>query len=126
MSGRKSNLPKFQILTAGDMSSSTPLVSAVTNIEHLDNIALQFNFSGTPTGAFAVEVSVDYAQDANGNVTNPGTWVPMALSPAPAAAGAAGSIFIDIQMTSAPWIRSKYTKASGSGLLDMWISAKMV
>ena len=122
---RKNNLRQFKILSAGDMSQAT-LTSAITNIQHLDDIAVQFNFSGAPTGTFSVEVSVDYAQDEEGNVQNAGNWIPMTLTPTPIASGAAGSVFIDIQLTSAPWIRAKYTKSSGTGSVDMWISAKAV
>lgn len=109
MSGRKSNLRQFQTITAGDMSQAAPIVSAVTNIQMLDNIGIQFNFTSAPTGDFTVDVSTDYAQDTYGNVTNAGNWIPITLSPAPAAAGAAGNIFINITEISAPWMRQTYT-----------------
>lgn len=102
------------------------VTSAVTNIQFLDNIGVQFNFTGTPTGTFSVEISADYEQDTNGNVTNAGNWVSLVLSPIPAAAGAADSIYIDITQISAPWVRAKYTRTSGTGTLNGFITAKQV
>lgn len=125
MSSRKNTLRKFQTITAGDMSAAS-ITSAVTNIETHDNIAIQLNFTGTPVGTFAVEVSVDYERDSHGNVIDSGTWVPITLSPAPAAAGADGSILIDLNQLASPWIRVVYTKTSGTGSLDAFISAKML
>ncbi len=107
MSGRKNNLLKFKTMSAGDMSQAS-LISLITNIQWLDNIGIQFNFTGSPTGDFHVEVSADYAQDNQGNVTNAGLWVPITLSPAPTASGSAGQIYINITEISAPWIRQTY------------------
>jgi len=122
---RKSNLLKFQNIVNGDMSQSS-ITSAVSNIEFLDNIGLQLVFTGTPTGTFSVELSIDYQQDQQGNVINAGTWTPMSFSITPVASGAAGSVYIDINQISAPWMRVKYTKTSGTGTLQGYLTAKMV
>lgn len=124
MSGRKNSLPKFQIITAGNMSGN--LMSSVTNIEYMDNIGIQLNFTGTPTGTFAVQVSIDYVQDAQGNVTNAGNWIALSLTPAPTAAGSANQIYIDINQLSAPWIRTIYTAGSSTGTLNAFVTAKMI
>jgi hypothetical protein len=122
---RKSNLQRFQNIVSGDMSQAS-ITSAVSNIEFLDNIGLQLIFTGTPTGTFSVELSINYSQDQQGNVTNTGTWTPMTFSSTPVASGAAGSVYIDINQISAPWMRVKYTKTSGTGTLQGWLTAKMV
>lgn len=121
MSSRKS-LRSFKIFTAGAMAGN--LTSAVSNIEFYDNIGIELVFTGTPTGTFSVEVSIDYVQDQNGNVTNAGTWTALSLGATPAATGAAGSIYIDINQMSAPWIRVKYTATSSTGTLNGWICGK--
>lgn len=134
MSGRKSNLLNYQTISSGDMSAAS-LTSSVTNIQFLDDIGVQFNFSGSPVGSFAVQVSADYAQDTFGNVTNPGNWAPLTFSyfngattiTATSIPTSAGSpIYIDMALLSAPWIRAVYTKVSGTGTLDAYITAKVV
>lgn len=121
----KNTLQTFRNIIAGDMSQAT-ITSAVSNIQFLDDIGIQLNFTGTPTGTFAVQVSIDYAQDSQGVVTNAGNWIGITLSPAPVASGSADQIFIDIQQISAPWIRVVYTKTSGTGTLNGYISAKAI
>ncbi len=123
MGSRKNNLLKFQTITNGDMT--TALTSAVTNIQFLDNIAIQLDFAGTPTGTFQVQVSVDHAQDNNGNVTVAGSWVPLLLSSNPVAAGTSGTIYIDLNQLSAPYMRVTYT-GTGAGTLNAFVSAKTI
>lgn len=125
MSGRKNNLRLFRNIAAGDMSQAT-ITSSVTNIQFLDNIGIQLTFTGAPVGTFEVQVSADYAQDDNGNVTNAGNWTSITLSPSPAAAGSGSTIYIDMNQLSAPWIRVKYTKTSGTGTLNGYITGKQL
>lgn len=124
MSGRKNNLLQYQVMSSVSMASN--IVSSVTNIAYLDNIGIQFNYSGSPLGAFNVQISGDYNQDNNGNVLNPGNWINLTLSPAPAASGTTGQAYVDIFQISAPWIRTTYTASSGTGFLSVYITAKMV
>lgn len=124
MSGRKNNLYQFQVLASVTMSSS--VISSVTNIQYLDNVGVQFNFTGNSIGSFSVQVSADYSQDNNSNVLNPGTWISLTLSPSPSANGSAGSIYVDLNQLSAPWIRSQYVGNSGSGVLSTYITGKMI
>jgi len=125
MSGRKSNLKQYQLVKNGDMSQAS-ITSPVTNIANLDNIGIQLNFTGSPTGTFQIQISADYNQDYQGNVENPGNWVPMVFSTPPVASGSAGSVYLDIAELSAPWIRVVYVRASGSGSLQAWITGKMI
>lgn len=134
MSGRKSNLKKFQNIIAGDMSASS-ITSTVSNIEQLDNIGLQLSWTDAPVGSFQIQVSIDHAQDINGNVTVPGSWTPLVvsylsggtLSQATSISTSVGSpIYVDLTQLSAPWIRVVYTRTSGTGTLSGFITAKMV
>lgn len=124
---RKSNLKRFKTISDGDMSSSS-IISSVSNIEFLDNIGVQLVWAGSPTGQFEVQVSMDYDQDNNGNVINAGNWVSVTLSNSLTyVSTAVGSpIYIDLNQLSAPWIRVKYTRASGSGTLQAYVCAKMI
>ncbi len=127
MSGRKNNLPPFRVLASVSMVGT--VTSSVTNLSQLDNIGIQLNFTGTPNGAFAVQVSNDYNESNQGGavvVLNPGSWVNMTLTPSPVAAGVADNIYIDIVPTSAQWIRTQYTNSTGIGTLSYYISGKML
>lgn len=131
---KKSNLPVFQTVTAGDMSTAS-ITSAVTNIQILDDIGVQLNWTGSPVGNFRVQISADHAQDINGNVTVAGNWTPLTLTYWDGAAWATsvdiptslGSpIYFDMALLSAPWIRVLYTKTSGTGTLSAFITAKVL
>lgn len=122
----KNTLLKYVLFdgTANNMTGTTVLTSPVIPLEFLDNLGVQFHFTGTPTGTFAVQVSADHAQDSQGVVTVLGSWVPITLTPSPVAAGAADDIYIDLNQLSSPWVRIVYTNASGTGTLSGWATAK--
>lgn len=120
----RSNRLKYQSITNGDMSAD--ITSAVSNIEFTDNVGIQFHFTGAPGGTFYVQISADYVQDAQGVVTNPGHWVDLILSPTPVAAGAPDEVYVDMTQLSAPWIRCRYARTSGTGVLQAWIVGKQV
>jgi hypothetical protein len=114
-----------QIVASGDMSQAS-ITSQVMPIINEDNVAFQIVWSGAPVGTFDVQVSVDHAQDSQGNVSNTGTWLSLTLSSPVAAAGSAGNAYVDINQISAPYIRVVYTKTSGTGTLNIWAAAKGV
>lgn len=119
---RKNNLLKWQAITSGDMSQST-ITSTITNIEYLDNIGAQANYTGSPVGTLSVQVSLDHAQDQNGNVTVAGSWAQITSAAIP---GSTTPIIFDLNQLSAPWMRIVYTKISGTGTLDVFITGKML
>lgn len=120
----KNFLPPNLIVDDGDMTQAT-ITSDVTDIRYLDNISIQCIFTGTPTGSFALEGSLDYYK-INGAVQNTGTWTPITLSSTPAASGSAGNILLDLNQLSFPYIRIVYTKTSGTGTLNVYISGKAI
>jgi len=131
---RKNNLSKFQSITAGDMSLSS-VTSAVTDIQFLDNVGIQLNWTGSPVGDFAIQVSADYSQGLNGNVQSTGNWVPLTLTYFTGGVFVTGTsiptsvgspIYLDLNQLSAPYIRVVYTKGSGTGSLDCFLTSKMV
>ncbi len=136
MSGRKNVLAPYQSLTAGDMSGD--LVSAVTNIQFLDNVGVQIDITaGSPVGTFAVEVSADYAQDTNSppNVTNAGSWTAIPVtywdgssfvtSPS-VPTSVSYPIYLDLNQLSAPWLRVTYDASSDVGVANVYVTAKQV
>lgn len=125
---RKNSILKFQIMTSGNMASAS-ITSTVTQIQFLDNIGIQINYTGSsPVGVVNVQISADYAQDPQGVVTNTGNWINMTFGTTTdiAIPGATSPIYFDIQETSAPWIRVVYTKTSGTGTMNAFITAKEV
>lgn len=125
MTGRKNILPAHNILLNGDMST-TSLTSAIIPIQWVDNIVVQMVWSGSPVGVFNAEASATYVQDNYGNVTNTGTWDPITLNPPARATGSAGSILLDLNQLSFPYLRIVYTKTSGTGTLNITVGGKML
>ncbi len=125
MSGRKLQLRDYIVLNAASLngnSNGTP-----TNCQFMDNIGYQFNNTSGSVATYGVQVSVDYNQDINGNVTNAGNWVDLPLSPAIGATGSAGTAYVDINQTGAPWIRPTVTHVSGSGgTVTIHVTGKML
>lgn len=119
---RKNNLKQFRNIVNGDMSQAS-ITSAVTDIQFLDNIGIQLDFSGSPVGTFDVQISLNYSIDNLSNtVISSGTWVTIASG----STSGGSPIFFDLNQLSAPFIRVVYTKTSGTGTLNSIISAKML
>ena len=133
MSGRKNTLLSFPLYSAVPVSSTTTYTSPVTNIQYLDNVGVQVDFTSTPTGTLTIEVSATYKQDDLGNVTNAGTWVPLSflvaglsVTSVAVTSGSPSPIYADLFNLSAPWIRVRYVNASSSGTISGVITAKMI
>jgi len=127
MAGNSKNvLPPFQCIKAGDMSGN--ITGSVTDIRYLDNVAIQMIWTGTPTGTFAVDSSLDYVPPPlpGGTPLNPGTWSPLTISPAPAASGSASSWILDMNQLSFQSVRLRYIFTSGTGTLNAYICGKSV
>jgi len=125
MSARKNILAPFPIIEDGDMSLAS-LTSEITNIQYLDNIVIELDFTGTPTGTFEVQGSLSFERDIYGNVTNPGNWTALNLVSSPVASGVAGTILIDMNQLSFPYIRVVYTRTGGTGVLNALIGGKQL
>jgi hypothetical protein len=112
MSGRKAVLPPYKSLSAGDLSQAT-VTSETSNIEGYDNVAVQINATGTPTGTFAIEGSVDNS-----------SWVAINLPTTPTLSGVDTQILINMNGLAFPYIRAVYTRSGGTGAADVWITGK--
>lgn len=123
MSTGKRTLGPYQIFSAASLSGTATNTSLTFNIQDYDNIAIQFNATGTPNGTFAVQGSCDHTE-YNGQVTNAGNWIPITLSPAPALSGAATQILINMDNLAFNWLRVVYTNTSSTGTLDGFVTAK--
>lgn len=126
MAGNSKNvLVPYHVINAVTMGGS--ITGAATNIQYLDNVSVQLIFTGTPTGTFTIEGSLNYSENPyDHSQINAGTWTAITLPTTASASGAAGDILIDLNQLSFPWIRIKYTRSSGTGTLDAYVSAKAV
>jgi len=112
MSTGKKVLEPYLLVSAGNMSAD--IISASFNVKNINDIGMQLVFTGSPTGSFFVQASVD------GN-----TWGSITTSPASiSAAGAGGNHEIDLEGYSFPYIRLFYDFTSGTGSLNVYISGK--
>lgn len=123
---RKNALLPVHFIKSQSMTGSSS--SAPQPIQWVDNVSIQLNFTGTPTGVFQVLGSLDYSP--GGPVypipANAGNFVPITLPTVPVASGAAGQILLDLNQLSFPWIKVVYTPSGGAGTLDGYISTKEV
>ncbi len=123
-------LRPFPVITNGDMSGS--LTSLPTIIQKLSMVSYSYSWVATdPVGTISVQVSNDYAIDAQGNTSNAGTWNTIffvdtsgAVVTSFAVSGNTGNGQVDIQ-TGAYAIRTLYTSESGTGSLQAIINGKV-
>lgn len=124
-------IPPELVINAGSMAGD--LTSSPTIIQSLSMPTYQLSWSGTsPVGTVSVQVSNDFALNADGTVKNSGTWDSLYLvvgSSAPsqtiAISGNSGHGFIDVPLTGAYACRLIYTRSSGTGTLNVTFSAKV-
>lgn len=109
--------PVTLFISGNQAMSPSAITSTAVEIQNQDNIGIQLHWTGTPTGAFAFQVSSDYRVDIEGNVQNAGNWIALTLNPAIAAAGSADDAYVDFNQLSALYIRVVYTPSSGTGTL---------
>jgi hypothetical protein len=131
MSERKDQIRKFQNFTNASMSGTTTITSLTSSVQFVDNIGLEWIWSGAPVGNFQVQTSIDY----DPNETIAGNWVPLLFTywngsvfvtsyMIPTSLGS--PYYLDIDVTSIPWIRVVYTNISGSGTLNGFLTAKAI
>lgn len=98
---------------------SGDLTTAAIDVRSFPYAAMQAVWTGSPTGTFTVEGSIDNVQNPS-QVTNwfdTGTTV---NSPG----GSADSTLINLQGVGFAWLRLKYAFSSGTGSLDILMFAK--
>lgn len=114
----------YKIIDAVSMAAS--VTSSIAPIQEQDNIGVQLHWTGSPVGAFTIEVSMDHKQDSQGNVQVAGNWISLTLDPTITASGSGDDAYIDLNQLSAPYVRVVYTRTSGTGSLTAYITGKGV
>jgi hypothetical protein len=113
----KNIIKPYHLMVDGDMSGN--LTSALVDVTYTDNVGIQLNFTGTPTGVFAVEGSVDYDDHLQ-----TGNWSELTFSTTPSAVGAADVHLLNLNQLPYKKIRVTYTESSGSGTLNIYVMSK--
>jgi len=124
MSSTRARLVPEVVINAGDMSGN--LTSKVTIIQNLSLVSYAVTWSGaSPVGSVSIQVSNDYAQNADGSVRVAGTWNTLPLSAPTDVSGNTGNGFIDIDANAGFALRLIYTFVSGTGSMTAIVSGKV-
>lgn len=115
---------------SGDMSAS--ITSNPTVLNSLTLGSYSYSWSGTaPVGAISVEISNDYSLNPDGTVKNAGTWTAVFVvlngtttTNSIPLTGNTGEGMVEWS-TGAYAIRSKYTRTSGTGTLQVIVNGKV-
>lgn len=99
---------------AGAMASTNTIYSQILEQSRMDNIGLEVNWTGTPTGTFSVMVSNSginfYALTFNPTLTQP--------------TGSASGIAVNLNQLPFKYVMLKYVNASGTGTLTVYGQSK--
>lgn len=128
MAAGKNIFHQINLIQNTTLSSTSVIYSTPLYIQNTDNIAVQFNWSGTPSGSFFVDASVDFIRDPYGNVTNLGNWNILSSTSVGQALSSSGLLLYTINQSPYPYIRTRYvpSSASSSGVLNVWVGAKQL
>lgn len=96
------------------VSGTNTYTSLPINVNNFDNVLLQLIWTGTPTGAFTVLHSPD------GNLYDSFTLTPAITQPA----GSSGHWSVVLPFEAGQWAEVQYVNASGSGTVDVIVTAK--
>lgn len=96
--------------------------SGIISSQYQDNIGLQVQWTGTPTGVLTIQASIDY-NEVNGS----GTFHDLSFTPnIGQPAGAASGYLINLNQLPFPFFRIKYVFTSGTGALSAWVTSKEI
>lgn len=106
-----------------NMTGVAVLTSKVISLVLSNSASIQAIWTGTPTGVFSIQSSLDYSENGDGSVKNPGTWDDLGIGVV-APSGSSGSAFVDMALTGIFYIRVVYTNSSGTGTLVVFAGVK--
>ncbi len=99
---------------AGVMASTNVVYTNILDVTTMDNLGLEFTWTGTPTGTIEIMGSV------SGAVFYALTFNPVLAQPA----GSASGYLVDLAGYPFPYLMIKYTNVSGAGSITTWICGK--
>lgn len=116
--GHKKLLEPFHVMAADgepvSVGGTATYLSEPINIKNLDDIGLQLKWTGTVTGTFTVMHSPD-GDDYDTILLSPIITQP---------SGSAGTWSVVLQLEPYQWVKVQYVNASGTGTVDVIVTAK--
>lgn len=116
MAGSRTYGP-YPLLSAGSMAATISTNGA--DVSSLPYGAVEFVYTGTPTGTIKIEGSIDNVPSASSVVT----WYDTGVS-VTGPSGSAGSQLVSMTLMGYKWLRATYTRVSGTGALTVNFFAK--
>lgn len=98
------------------MASTNTIYTDIVDVTIKDNLGLQIDWTGTPTGTLSVMAST------NGTIAHAVTFSPALAQPA----GSSGGYMVDLNNFPWKYIFLQYVNASGAGTITAWITTKDV
>ena len=112
-------IPVINAAAVASTVTGTPV-----HVIYLENVGIQYVWTGTPTCTIGVQVSNQTIPGSNPPAPVANSFTPLTLTGLSNPSGSAGSFWLDINHTGAEWIEATYTSCSGSGTLSAYLSAK--
>lgn len=116
-------LPAHPVIQDGNMAGS--LTSDVSIVSNVSMVSYDISWTGSsPVGTITVQVSNTYTQNGDGSQRDAGNWTTVSGISA-SVSGNSGNGFITVNNIAAYAIRLLYTRASGTGTLNVKIHGKV-
>lgn len=117
---------QFNLVGSTSVTNGTTITSSASGVIYRDAICYQVNFSGNPQGYVNIRSSSDYSpgytQGPQGSgALRAGNWASIASV---SVVGSNSPVIFDIGPISMPWIQCQFVCTSGSGVVDVWTTAK--
>lgn len=110
MGAGKKVLTPYHVVSAGDLSAS--FNSAATNLQYVDRVSYDMNWTGSAVGTIYVQ-----------GTTNGTNWANLDIN-AVVLNNATDLAVADIQTTGLVQVRLAYTRTSGTGTINAYVSYK--
>lgn len=107
----KNIIKPHHLMVDGDMSGS--LISDAVDVTYTDNVGFQLTFTGTPTGVFSCQGTIDEVN-----------WSSLTFSTTPTADGGDDVHLLNINQIPYKKLRIRYSPMMGTGTLNIYVMSK--
>lgn len=107
----KNIIKPHHLMVDGDMSGN--LTSDAVDVTYTDNVGFQLTFTGSPTGEFSCEGTIDEV-----------SWSALTFSSTPQATGSGDTHLLNVNQIPYKKLRVVYARTSGTGTLNVYVMSK--